>query len=329
MGKSITLFTLLLLPAIGPTPVTPAQIDPVVQELVRPVLKALCAWPEGTYTENVESLGRLLAKIEDNSTQAADEAVVVLLDYGLDAAFAEDLIENIASREEGVVPFLRKYRAAPTWGLLGSDGCLDPPRLDSHTREDHYLWLADRLDKPEFSVTWAAAKDVTLRVVVGGFGDKSQLSGQRLDVVSEKGHVIYFHDGQAVWNLQPLLVGPTKEKLLLVEWPTGPNRSVVQVLRYLPGPFTKTRLAAGQVVEVGELPSDGAPATLVDVDGDGYLEVVTFGPAKEGMPTSACKSLVATANKWSGSSFVAIGQACKDDITRCFQGEPAPRAPHP
>jgi hypothetical protein len=302
--------------------VTPAPIDPGVEKLVLPVLEALCASCTGGYNnEKVLRLGKRLADLQQNTSQAADQAVVILLDYQFTGAYAEDLVENIDSRGQSVVPYLRRYRAHPTWGLLKCRTCLEPLRATPEGRESHFLWLTERLDRPRLVIKWQAVASAALRCIVSEVGGEGQTPGQRLDVVSMQGDVLHFCDGQAVLGLTPLLIGPKNEMLLLVEWSAAPKGSVVQAMRYLPGPVTEPRYAEGQIVAVGELQSRGARPLLLDVDGDGYPEVVTFEPAGEGTPTTGCRSLMATANKWTGSGFVKIGQACQEDIVRLFRND--------
>jgi hypothetical protein len=309
MRRTAVLLSPLLLVAAQSLP---AQIDREAVQLLRPVLEALCACQSGNYDEaKIWTLGERLWELHSNGSKSVDEAEVVMLDYALDGANAEDLVEGLADRGARIVPLLRKYRARPTWGIITSKTCPDPPRKDPFARETDFLSLMDRLDKPKVDIKWQPVPEVVLRVTVSNSGQGGRNQGQRLDVLTAEGALLFFKDGRSLLGLLPLVVGPTDEQMLLAEWETEPDRSAVWVLYYVPGTF---RLHEGRIVHLAEWTSTGSRVSLNDVDGDGYPEVLTFERIEAKKHADKCRSLVAVAHKWNGNRFETIKRLCAEGV---------------
>jgi len=120
-------------------------LKPGVLSLVRPVLDGFAGpnWEEG-YTE--------ARKIFETHTPEADEALAILLDYGSDAGYSQELEAEIVERGEPMLRWLRKYQHQPNYALAAKyETSLQRPGVERSHQFEWFIELIVLHEKMMFS----------------------------------------------------------------------------------------------------------------------------------------------------------------------------------
>src|SRR5713101_6629640 len=116
----------------------------------------------------------------------------------------------------------------------------------------------------EWTFLWTVADSKALQCTIAR--DKQDPAVLALEVRSLGGKSLFLDRGDGVIGIRVYRLPPTRgEDVLLIEWEAGHRYRLVG-LRYL----------KGAVVTVADMTFDAEDFALVDTDGDGFAEIITW-----------------------------------------------------
>jgi hypothetical protein len=159
-----------------------------------------------------------------------------------------------------------------------------------------------------WSFPWQATVDRVLFVRAEAH-DVGGVVLHTLRVSDATGRLLYEYEGNKLLSVVPLQVSPGDEDLLVSRWTAGNRTNGLLVLR---GRGSKVSVVANRLVG-----SDGV--SLVDVDGDGYQEVITFTQDKVPRLSMAEWPLILEAYRWTGLRLEPLGRVPETEADRTLE----------